>query len=65
MSDLEGRVAIITGGSMGIGRATALRLAERGCSVVVADIEEAAAEKTIAEITSLGRRGLVLQGQRQ
>jgi NAD(P)-dependent dehydrogenase (short-subunit alcohol dehydrogenase family) len=35
---LKDRVAIITGGSVGMGRSTALRFAEEGCSVVVADI---------------------------
>ena len=33
--EVEGKAAIITGGGTGVGRATALALAERGCSVVV------------------------------
>jgi NAD(P)-dependent dehydrogenase (short-subunit alcohol dehydrogenase family) len=37
---LEGRVAIVTGGSSGIGRASALRFAEEGASVVIADVRD-------------------------
>ena len=35
---LEGKVAIVTGASSGIGRASALRFAEEGASVVIADV---------------------------
>lgn len=40
MEGLNGRTAIITGGSCGIGREIALRLAEEGCNIVVADIRD-------------------------
>ena len=44
--DLGGRVALVTGGGSGIGRATALVLGSRGAAVVVADVDEASAEET-------------------
>ena len=47
---LEGRVAVVTGGAAGIGAAVARRLAEAGATVVVADIDEAAAQATAASI---------------
>jgi NAD(P)-dependent dehydrogenase (short-subunit alcohol dehydrogenase family) len=46
----EGKVAIVTGGGSGIGRATALLLGQQGAQVVVADVNEEGGEKTVAEI---------------
>jgi len=46
----EGRVALVTGGASGIGRATALRLAGEGASVVVTDLQDEAGEALAAEI---------------
>ena len=48
------RVAIVTGGANGIGRECCLKLAESGVSVIIADIDYAAAEKTAKTITSSG-----------
>ncbi|MBI2962683.1 MAG: SDR family oxidoreductase [Deltaproteobacteria bacterium] len=57
--DLEGQVALVTGGSRGIGRAIALELARKGADVVVNYRRERdAAEKTAAEIRGLGRRAV-------
>ena len=51
--ELAGRVAVVTGGASGIGRATVRLLAARGAHVVVADLNEAGAEEVAAEIESV------------
>jgi NAD(P)-dependent dehydrogenase (short-subunit alcohol dehydrogenase family) len=55
---LNGELAIVTGSGQGIGKAVALRLAEEGANVVVADINAATAEQSAEEIRTLGRRAL-------
>jgi 3-oxoacyl-[acyl-carrier protein] reductase len=61
--DLSGRSAIVTGGSRGIGRAIALRLAAQGADVAFSYRgNAAAAEETAAAIRALGRRALPFQG---
>ena len=59
---LENRVAVVTGGSRGIGRAVALELAKRGAAVVVNyNKSPEAAEKVAAQITADGGRAAVFQ----
>ena len=55
---LENRVAIVTGGSAGIGRATALLLSREGARVVVGDYHEAAGRETVRMIEESGGTGL-------
>jgi NAD(P)-dependent dehydrogenase (short-subunit alcohol dehydrogenase family) len=52
--DFAGKVAVVTGGGSGIGRSTALQLAERGASVVVADIAADNAKAVADEISAAG-----------
>ena len=58
--DLTGRVAVVTGGGSGIGKNTALLLAERGADVVVAGRRIEPLEETAAEIRTLGRHALAV-----
>ena len=58
--EIEGHVAIVTGGGRGIGRATALELARMGADVVIAELDRAGGERTAAEVKALGRRALAL-----
>lgn len=54
----KGKVALITGGSRGLGRAMALALAERGADLVVASRKMENCESTAKEIRAMGRRAL-------
>ncbi len=56
--DLTGRVAVVIGGTTGLGRAITLGLAEAGANVVPSSRRLAEVEKTAAEIEALGRRSL-------
>src|SRR5690348_15135950 len=60
MGKLEGRVAFITGAGRGIGAATALRMAEEGARVALADIDTEGCQQVAEEIGRLGSEGLVV-----
>src|SRR2546427_4687776 len=60
MGRLEGRVAFITGAGRGIGAATALRMAEEGARVALADVDTEGCQQVAEEIGRLGSEGLVL-----
>jgi NAD(P)-dependent dehydrogenase (short-subunit alcohol dehydrogenase family) len=60
---LEGRVALVTGGGGGIGRAAALAMAREGAKVAVADFDAAAAHDTVAQIDAIGALGAAAGGQ--
>src|SRR5438132_13553432 len=59
--ELSGQVAIVTGAGRGIGRATALELAGMGADIVVAELDQAGAERTAAEVKGQGRRVSVVR----
>ena len=61
MGILTGKVALVTGGGRGIGRAIVLELAGQGADVVVSDIDPVIAEQTAAEVRNLGVRSLALK----
>jgi NAD(P)-dependent dehydrogenase (short-subunit alcohol dehydrogenase family) len=54
VKDFRGRVAVVTGGASGIGRAVGARLARAGMKVVLSDVEEAALRATVDELKSAG-----------
>lgn len=58
--DLRGRVALVTGGTRGIGRAIALALGKAGADVVATSRSEDAVQRVTQEITALGRKSVAL-----
>ncbi len=59
--DLTNKVAIVTGGANGIGKATALRLAQAGANIVIADLNLKDAEETASQIEKEGVRALAIE----
>jgi NAD(P)-dependent dehydrogenase (short-subunit alcohol dehydrogenase family) len=59
---LDGKVALVTGGGGGIGRATALAIVREGARVAVADYDAAAARDTVAQINEAGGQAISLTG---
>jgi NAD(P)-dependent dehydrogenase (short-subunit alcohol dehydrogenase family) len=57
---LKGKVAVVTGGTDGIGRATALRLAQEGARVAICARRQAMLDKTAAELRKLGADALAV-----
>src|SRR5262245_46947540 len=60
MGQVEGKVAIVTGGACGIGAACARTLAREGAKVVVTDLDDAVGEATVAEIRRAGGEAVYL-----
>ena len=54
MARLQGKVALVTGGAMGIGRATAMMFAAEGAKVVLGDVNEIEGAKVVEEILRAG-----------
>ena len=58
MKALRGKVAVVTGGASGLGRAMALQFAREGMLVAIADIEQTALDASVAELQALGARAI-------
>lgn len=61
MNTFDKKVALVTGGSTGIGRATAIAFAQRGCSVAIAARREAESEETVRLIKDAGGDATFIQ----
>ena len=62
MTNLEARVALVTGGSRGIGRASCIALAKAGCDVIVNFVQsKESADEVVQQVEALGRRAVAVQ----
>lgn len=61
MGSLSGKVAIVTGGAQGIGRAIAETLAKHGADVAVADLDTGRAQEAVAAVQQLGCRAMAVK----
>jgi 3(or 17)beta-hydroxysteroid dehydrogenase len=61
MGRVSGKTAIVTGASLGLGRAAALLLAREGARVVLTDVREAEGAKTCADIVAAGGEAIFLR----
>jgi NAD(P)-dependent dehydrogenase (short-subunit alcohol dehydrogenase family) len=59
--NLTNRVVVVTGGGSGIGRRVALAMAEYGARIVIADINEKAADSVVSEITNKNAEGIAIK----
>ncbi len=59
--DIKGKVAVVTGGASGIGRATAEMLATAGAAIVIADLVEASGHDTVKAIEAAGGRAVFVK----
>ena len=62
--ELDGAAAVLTGAGSGIGRATALSLAARGCRIVASDLDADRAEETAALVRAAGGEAVEPRGRR-
>jgi len=58
VEDLNGKVAVVTGGASGIGKALLTRFAAEGMRLVVADVEEAALDRAVADLRAAGAEAI-------
>ena len=56
--NIDGKIAVVTGGGNGIGKEIALALAREGADVVIADLNDESMQTVCSEIESLGRKTL-------
>jgi NAD(P)-dependent dehydrogenase (short-subunit alcohol dehydrogenase family) len=63
MAGIDGKVALVTGGASGIGRATAMVMAREGARVAVSDLSKEGLEATVALINAAGGQSIAIAGE--